>query len=71
MSRSCEARVQGEVRVLLECGMCDKREWVAYEMSSCGNCPEYGAVEASDTWSHQDDSIVCSEKCADDFWGGY
>lgn len=62
--------MRGSVEVELVCGNCERREWHRVSPKDCGSCVEWDAITMGDgDWRHIDDSIVCSDPCADAIFG--
>lgn len=68
MSRRHDAPVVGEGKVCLICDNCQKEEWHRVVLEHDDTCMEFAAVEQNDEWQFADDALVCSDKCATEFW---
>ncbi len=69
MSRHVNPLTEGEAKVQLTCDECGKQEWSKLVIIKDHQPDiEYDAVQDSKTWQYADDSLVCSDECAEKFW---
>jgi len=72
VSRRHNAKAQGEARVQLVCDECGYEEWVLVTFRDEEDpCLVDIAIHntGEDSWRYEDDLVVCSQACAEVFYG--